>query len=205
MGWVSMLRQHSLDEGGRQRAMEIIERNLRSQQQLISDILEVSQIIRGQMRLEMHPVDLVQAVSAALESVMPTAGAKHQTLTSELATSPLLVAGDPSRLQQIFWNLLSNAVKYTPREGQIHVVVASTASEASVTISDSGVGISQEVLPHIFERFRQGESGPTREFGGLGLGLAIVRHLVEMHGGSVRAASGGAGQGASFTVTLPRV
>jgi PAS domain S-box-containing protein len=205
MGWVSMLRQQSLDDAGRERAMEIIERNLRSQQQLIADILEVSQIIRGQMRLDMHPVDLVQAVGAALESVMPTAGAKHQTLTSDIAESAILVAGDASRLQQIFWNLLSNAVKYTPRDGQIHVVVSNTPSEASVTISDSGIGISADVLPHIFERFRQGESGPTREFGGLGLGLAIVRHLVEMHGGTVRAASEGTGKGASFTVTLPRV
>jgi signal transduction histidine kinase len=205
MGWVSMLRQQSLDEIGRERAMEIIERNLRSQQQLISDILEVSQIIRGQMRLEMHSVDVVQAVSAALESVSPTMGAKHQTLTSSLPETPIMVAGDSSRLQQIFWNLLSNATKYTPREGSIHVVVSTTETEANVTVSDSGVGISPEVLPHIFERFRQGESGPTREFGGLGLGLAIVRHLVEMHGGIVRAASEGAGKGASFTVTLPRV
>jgi PAS domain S-box-containing protein len=205
MGWVSMLKQQSLDEAGRERAMEIIDRNLRSQQQLISDILEVSQIIRGQLRLEMEPVDVVQAVAASVESVLPTAGAKHQTLTSSLPETSIVVAGDASRLQQVFWNLLSNAVKYTPRDGRIHVVVSSTHTEANVTVTDSGVGIAADVLPHIFERFRQGESGPTREFGGLGLGLAIVRHLVEMHGGSVSATSKGSGHGATFTVTLPRV
>ena len=203
MGWVSMLRQNALDATGRDRAMEVIDRNLRSQQQLIADILEVSQIIRGQLRLTMQPVDVVQAVGAAIESVAPTAVAKHQTLTSSFGDTPMLVAGDPSRLQQVFWNLLSNAVKYTPREGRIEVFVSSTVTEVEVTVRDTGVGITPDVLPHVFERFRQGESGPTREFGGLGLGLAIVRHLVEIHGGSVRATSAGRGKGASFTVTLP--
>ncbi|MGH9350128.1 MAG: ATP-binding protein [Vicinamibacterales bacterium] len=204
MGWLSMLRQNALDAAGRERAMEIIDRNLRSQQQLIADILEVSQIIRGQLRLEMHPVDVVQAITAAMESVAPTATAKHQTLATAPPDPPILVAGDPSRLQQVFWNLLSNAVKYTPREGSIDVTVTATATEVAITVHDTGIGIAPEVLPHIFERFRQGESGPTREFGGLGLGLAIVRHLVDMHGGSVRADSPGRGQGASFTVALPR-
>jgi PAS domain S-box-containing protein len=204
MGWVTMLRQNALDEAGRERAMEVIDRNLKSQQQLIADILEVSQIIRGQLRLEMRPVDVVQAVMAAMESVSPTVAAKHQELVSELAPAPLLVAGDASRLQQVFWNLLSNAVKYTPRNGRIDVSVSATASEVDITVKDTGIGIAPDVLPHIFERFRQGESGPTREFGGLGLGLAIVRHIVEMHGGTVRAASSGTGNGASFTVALPR-
>ena len=204
MGWVTMLREPSLDDARRARAMEIIDRNLRSQQQLISDILEVSQIIRGQMRLEMHPVDVTQSVAAALESVGPTAAAKHQELKADLAPGPLLVAGDPERLQQVFWNLLSNAVKYTPRDGRIHVSMHASTSDIEVTVRDTGVGMAPDVLPYIFERFRQGESGPTREYGGLGLGLAIVRHLTEMHGGSVRAESGGAGQGATFTVTLPR-
>jgi PAS domain S-box-containing protein len=204
MGWMSMLRHNTLDAPGRDRAMEVIERNLRSQQQLISDILEVSQIIRGRLRLEMNPVDVVQAVTAAVESVGPTAHAKHQVLDARLPASPVLVAGDSSRLQQVFWNLLSNAVKYTPRAGRIEVSVDGSNADVDITIRDSGIGIAPQVLPHIFERFRQGESGPTREFGGLGLGLAIVRHLVEMHGGAVRAASEGTGRGAAFTVTLPR-
>ncbi len=204
MGWVSMLRQTALDPAGRERAMEVIERNLRSQQQLIADILEVSQIIRGQLRLDLHPVDGGQALTSAIESVDPTVTAKHQALTSSIPDEPVLVAGDPSRLQQVFWNLLSNAVKYTARDGKIDVVLTTTPSDVEIVIRDSGIGITPDVLPYIFERFRQGESGPTREFGGLGLGLAIVRHLVEMHGGSVRAASDGAGRGATFTVVLPR-
>jgi PAS domain S-box-containing protein len=204
MGWVSMLKQPGLDETQRERAMEIIERNLRSQQQLIADILEVSQIVRGQMRLEMRPVDVVQAVTAAMESVAPTAAAKHQRLEAKIPPGPLLVAGDAERLQQVFWNLLSNAVKYTPREGHIDVILQASASEIDITVRDSGVGMAPDVLPHIFERFRQGDSGPKREYGGLGLGLAIVRHLVDMHGGSVRAESSGIGRGAAFIVTLPR-
>ena len=204
MGWVSMLKQPAVDDTRRERALEIIERNLRSQQQLISDILEVSQIIRGQMRLEMRPVDVVQAVTSAMESVAPTAAAKHQTLTATLLPSPVLVAGDPERLQQVFWNLLSNAVKYTPRDGRIDVSVQTSRAEIEVVVRDTGVGMSPDILPHIFERFRQGESGPRREYGGLGLGLAIVRHLIDMHGGSVHAESEGVGKGASFVVTLPR-
>jgi len=204
MGWMSMLRRPSLDDAARDRAMEIIERNLRSQQQLISDILEVSQIIRGQLRLEMRPVNVVNAMTAAIESVAPTAAAKHQELTWSAPPIAYQVAGDPGRLQQVFWNLLSNAVKYTPREGRIVVSMHATATEIEVNVTDTGVGMKPELLPHIFERFRQGESGPTREYGGLGLGLAIVRHLVDMHGGSVRAESDGTGRGASFIVTLPR-
>jgi signal transduction histidine kinase len=184
--------------------MEIIERNLRSQQQLIADILEVSQIIRGQMRLEMRPVDVVQAVTAAMDSVAPTAAAKHQTLNANLLPGPVQVGGDFERLQQVFWNLLSNAVKYTPRGGHIDVTLQASPSEIEVVVRDTGVGMAPDVLPHIFERFRQGESGPTREYGGLGLGLAIVRHLIDMHGGTVHAESEGLGKGASFIVILPR-
>ena len=205
MGWASMLKQDALDAEGRGRALEIIERNARSQQQLISDILDVSKIIRGQLRLDMQPVNIVDSLRAALDSVTPTADAKRQSLTVTLPDEPVVVAGDRERLQQIFWNLLSNALKYTPQRGAIEVVLSSTNSDVEVTISDTGVGIPPEVLPHVFERFRQGEGGPTREFGGLGLGLAIVRHLTEMHGGSVRASSKGVGHGAAFTVTLPTI
>jgi PAS domain S-box-containing protein len=204
MGWVSMLRQGVLDKAGRERAMEVIDRNLHSQQQLIADILDVSQIIRGQLRIDMLPVDIVQTVASAVESVAPTVAAKHQTLTSSLPTEPLSIAGDSSRLQQVFWNLLSNAVKYTPRDGRIEVTIKAESSDVEITIRDTGVGIAPAVLPYVFERFRQGDGGTTREFGGLGLGLAIVRHLVEMHGGSVHAISSGMGHGSSFTVTLPR-
>jgi PAS domain S-box-containing protein len=203
MGWASMLRQQSLDDEGRRRAIEIIERNARSQQQLIGDILEVSQIIRGQLRLDMQAIDLVDVMRTAVESANPTATARRQELRTVLPDRPLTINGDRERLQQVFWNLLSNAMKYTPRQGRIEVSTSVDAHEVFVHVRDTGVGIAPEVLPHIFERFRQGETGPTREFGGLGLGLAIVRHLVEAHGGSVRAESRGAGQGSTFTVALP--
>ena len=203
MGWASMLRQQSLDEEGRTRAIEIIERNARSQQQLIGDILEVSQIIRGQLRLDMQVLDLVDVVRAAIESANPTASARRQDLVATLPATPVVVHGDRERLQQIFWNLLSNAMKYTPRGGRVEVDLVSDAHDVFVSVRDTGIGIASEVLPHIFERFRQGETGPTREYGGLGLGLAIVRHLTEAHGGTVRAQSEGAGRGSTFVVALP--
>ena len=205
LGWASMLKQDALDASGRERALEIIERNARSQQQLINDILDVSKIIRGQLRLELQPVNVVESVRAVIDSVGPTAQAKRQALTAALPEEPVLVAGDRERLQQIFWNLLSNALKYTPQKGEIEVALTSNHETVDVTIRDNGIGIAPAVLPHVFERFRQGEGGPAREFGGLGLGLAIVRHLAEMHGGSVRAQSDGTGRGATFTVTLPTI
>jgi len=204
MGWASMLKQDALDDKGRAHALEVIERNARSQQQLINDILDVSKIIRGELRIEMQPVNILDSLRGVIESVMPTAAAKHLSLTAALPGTPIFVAGDRERLQQVFWNLLSNAVKYTPRGGRIDIVLVATTSEIEVVVRDNGVGMGPDVLPHIFERFRQGESGPTREYGGLGLGLAIVRHLIDMHGGSVRAESGGVGKGSSFIVTLPR-
>jgi signal transduction histidine kinase len=204
MGWMSMLRQPVLDEAGRARAMDIIERNLRSQQQLVSDILEVSQIIRGRMRLETQVISVVDAVVAAIDAVAPAAAARRLSIRQTLPEAPLFVSGDAERLQQVFWNLLSNAVKYTPRDGSIEVVVSGKGGDVEVTVRDSGTGIDPEILPHIFDRFRQGESGPTRTYGGLGLGLSIVRHLSEAHGGSVRAESEGLGKGSTFVVTLPR-
>jgi PAS domain S-box-containing protein len=205
MGWASMLRQDALDDAGRIRAFDIIERNAKSQQQLINDILDVSKIIRGQLRLDLQPVNLVEAVRAAMDGVRPTAEAKHQALNAALPDQPVVVAGDLERLQQVFWNLLSNALKYTPRNGEITVTIAPNQGDVHVTVRDTGVGIAPDVLPYVFERFRQGEGGPAREFGGLGLGLAIVRHLTEMHGGTVGAQSEGAGLGAAFTVTLPTI
>jgi PAS domain S-box-containing protein len=203
MGWASMLRQQSLDDEGRRRAIEIIERNARSQQQLIGDILEVSQIIRGQLRLDMQRLDVIEVMRAAIESANPTAAARRQDLRAALAEHGVMINGDRERLQQVFWNLLSNAMKYTPRQGRIEVSTDADQHDVFVRIHDTGVGIAPDVLPHIFERFRQGESGPTREYGGLGLGLAIVRHLVEAHGGSVKAESDGPGLGSTFTVVLP--
>jgi PAS domain S-box-containing protein len=203
MGWASMLRQQALDDEGRARALEIIERNARSQQQLVNDILEVSRIIRGQLRLDLKPVDVLATVREALESVAPSAAAKHQRIDVELPPEPILVSGDQERLQQVFWNVLSNATKYTPRDGTIRISVAPTSTDVAVTVRDNGIGIAAGMLPHIFERFRQGDAGPTREYGGLGLGLAIVRHLTEAHGGIVRAESDGPGHGAAFTVVLP--
>jgi PAS domain S-box-containing protein len=205
MGWASMLKQNAVDAEGRERALDIIERNAKSQQQLINDILDVSKIIRGQLRLEMQPVNVVESIKAVIDSVGPTAEAKRQSLNASLPEQPVLVAGDPERLQQVFWNLLSNALKYTPQKGRVDVGLVPNHEVVEVTIRDNGIGITAEVLPHVFERFRQGESGPTREFGGIGLGLAIVRHLTEMHGGTVRAQSEGAGHGALFTVTLPTI
>jgi PAS domain S-box-containing protein len=203
MGWVRMLQTDALDADGRARALAVIERNAQSQEQLIGDILEVSRIIRGQLRLDMKPVDLVEVVHAAVDSVNPTVVAKRLELTVQLPSGPVVISGDRERLQQILWNLLSNAAKYTPRDGRIVVTISSDPQEVAVAVRDSGVGIAPGVIPHIFERFRQGDSGTTREFGGLGLGLAIVRHLTEAHGGTVHAHSDGLGRGAAFTVTFP--
>jgi len=203
LGWLQILRQEAIDPDKRGRALEIIERNASAQQQIINDILEVSQIVRGQLRLDMQPLDVVAAVEAAVESVRPTTLAKRQTVTLEVPAERPLVSADHARVQQMLWNLLANATKYTQREGHIDVVVRIGDGDAEISIRDNGVGIAAHALPHVFERFRQGHAGPTREYGGLGLGLAIVRHLADMHGGAVRAASDGNGLGAAFTLSLP--
>ncbi len=205
LGWLQILRQDAIDPEKRARALEIIERNASAQQQIINDILEVSQIVRGQLRLDMHPLDIVGAVEAAVESVRPTTLAKRQTVALHVPAGRPAVSADHARVQQMLWNLLANATKYTQRGGHIDVTVAVGDTDVEITIRDNGVGIAAHALPHVFERFRQGHAGPTREYGGLGLGLAIVRHLADMHGGAIRAVSEGAGQGASFTLTLPLV
>ena len=203
LGWLQILRQDGIDSDKRERAIEVIERNARAQQQIINDILEVSQIVRGQLRLEMQPVDIAAMVETAIESVRPTVAAKRQTVTLDAPRIPVLVSADSARVQQMLWNLLSNAMKYTPRDGRIAVSVRLRPLDVDITIADNGIGIDPHMLPFVFERFRQGDAGPTREYGGLGLGLAIVRHLVEMHGGSVGASSQGIGHGAVFTLSLP--
>jgi PAS domain S-box-containing protein len=203
LGWLQILRQDTIDIDKRNRALEVIERNARAQQQIINDILEVSQIVRGRLRLDVKAIDLAAAVEAAVESVRPTVSGKRQTLAVTLPAMRAVVSADPARLQQMLWNLLSNATKYTAREGRIEVTVAVGEVDAEIAIRDNGIGIAPGTLPHVFERFRQGDAGPTREYGGLGLGLALVRHLADMHGGSIRASSEGLGHGAVFTLALP--
>ena len=203
LAWARMLRNGQLDQEATTRAVESIERNVRAQAQLIGDLLDVSRIITGKLRLDVRPVDLAAVVEAAVESVRPTAEVKGVQLQATLEPHAGLVSGDPDRLQQVVWNLLSNAIKFTPKDGRVEVRVARTESHIQLTVSDTGKGIHPEFLPYAFDRFRQADSTITRSYGGLGLGLAIVRHLVELHGGQVRAESAGEGRGASFVVELP--
>jgi PAS domain S-box-containing protein len=203
VGWAHLLRTGNLEPADRDRAVETINRSAKSQAQLISDILDVSSIITGKLRLTPEPVSLRLVVQSAMDTVRPAAAAKGVRLEAELIEGAAQVKGDANRLQQVVWNLLSNAVKFTPREGAVHVRLAATGDQAEIVVRDEGRGITPEFLPHVFERFRQAENGGERGSGGLGLGLAIVRHLVELHGGTVLASSAGEGQGATFTVRLP--
>jgi PAS domain S-box-containing protein len=203
LGWAQMLRRETLSPEATGRALESVERNARAQVQLLSDLLDISRAITGKLRLESHPVDVVTSIEAALESIRPAAEAKSITIDLHRDAARSLVTGDVDRLQQVFWNLLSNAVKFTPKHGHIAVNVHRVNSHVAVAVTDSGVGIRREFLPHVFERFTQADTGSSRTYGGLGLGLAIVRHLVELHGGSVSVSSAGEGMGATFTVELP--
>ncbi|MBD2021068.1 PAS domain S-box protein, partial [Leptolyngbya sp. FACHB-36] len=203
LGWATMLRSKQLDETMITRAIETIERNARAQNQLINDLLDVSRIITGKLRLDVRPVVLVSIVEAAIDSIRPAADAKSIRIQSLLDPAAGPISGDPDRLQQVFWNLLSNAVKFTPKGGRVQIRLERINSHVEVTVSDTGQGISPEFLPFVFERLQQADSTTTRVHGGLGLGLAIVRHLVELHGGSVQAASEGNGKGATFVVSLP--
>ncbi len=199
-GWVRMARSGMLDEKGIARALETIERNARAQSQLIDDLLDVSRIVTGKIRLDIRPIDLTGVIQAAVDSIRPTADNKHVRLEVMLDPRAEPLSGDPDRIQQVVWNLLSNAVKYTPKEGRVQVRLERVNSHVEITVSDTGEGISEEFLPYVFDRFRQSDATSTRHHGGLGLGLAIVRHLVELHGGSVHAYSAGVNQGATFTV-----
>jgi PAS domain S-box-containing protein len=203
LGWSSMLRDSRLDEKTFKMAVEIVERNARTQQQIVDDILDVSRIITGHLRFDTAPTDLRGVVEAAVDTVRHAAAAKNITLRAEFEPGVGPVMGDPRRLQQVVWNLLSNAVKFTPIGGGVRVAVAGEGAHALVTVNDTGSGISPAFMPYVFDRFRQGDQSTTRVHGGLGLGLSIVRHLVELHGGSVRAASEGEGLGSTFTVELP--
>jgi len=202
LGWTQLLRGGKLDQARVARALGAIERNAKLQVQLIEDLLDVSRLITGKLCLESTPVDLVTVVDAAVDSVRESAAAKGVALETQLdAPGPL--AGDGARLQQVVWNLLSNAIKFTPRNGRVTIRLERTGAEAELRVSDTGRGIASEFLPHIFDCFRQADSSSTRIHGGLGLGLAIVRHLVELHGGNVQAESAGVNEGATFTVRLP--
>ncbi|MBD0369739.1 MAG: PAS domain S-box protein [Pyrinomonadaceae bacterium] len=203
LGWTRMLRTKQLDENTSIHALETIERNVRAQTQLIEDLLDVSRIITGKLRLETRPVELVPVIEAAIDSIQPAAEAKEIVLERALDPTASPVLGDTARLQQVVWNLLSNAVKFTPKGGRVRVSLERSDSYAAISVTDTGVGISQEFLPYVFDRFRQADSSSTRAHGGLGLGLAIVRHLVELHGGIVSATSDGTQRGARFTVNLP--
>nr|WP_290225731.1 response regulator [Trichocoleus desertorum] len=203
IGWVQMLRSGKLDAAKVNYALETIERNARLQTQLIEDLLDISRILRGKLHLETAPVDLVPTIEAALENIQLAAEAKQIQITTHLEPRGKFIAGDAARLQQILWNLLSNAIKFTPMGGSVEVCLTYVDLQAQITVKDTGKGINAEFLPYVFEYFRQADSSTTRNFGGLGLGLAIVRHLTEIHGGTAQAASPGEGQGATFTVTFP--
>jgi PAS domain S-box-containing protein len=203
LGWASMLLSGTLDPPTSARALESIERNTRAQVQLIDDLLDVSRIISGKLRLHVRAVDLIPVIEAALEATRPAAEAKGIQLELALDAGAGPVPGDPDRLQQVFWNLLSNAIKFTPKGGRVRIRLERIDSRVRIRVADTGKGIAPEFLPYIFDRFRQAESPTTRTQGGLGLGLAIVRHLVDLHGGTVRADSAGEGQGSTFTLELP--
>jgi signal transduction histidine kinase len=203
LGWSQLLRGPAgADAAVLAKGLRVIDRNARAQAKLIDDILDVSRIITGKLRLELRPLELESVIRAALEVVRPAADAKNIELCSSVETGAA-VSGDPDRLQQVVWNILSNAVKFTPEGGRVEVALCRERAAATIRVRDSGRGIESDVLPYVFERFWQADSSPTRRHGGLGLGLAIVRHLVELHGGSVYAESAGPGLGSTFTVRLP--
>jgi signal transduction histidine kinase len=201
--WTQLLRGERREPGGGERALDMIERSTKSLAQLIDDLLDVSRIVAGKLRVERQPVDLGALVGAAAESARPGASARGVELLAHVTPGVPPVIGDAARLQQVAANLISNAVKFTPRGGRVEVTFGRVADGARLAVSDTGVGIEPEFLPHIFERFRQADSTSTRRYRGMGLGLAIARHLVELHGGTIDAVSRGANQGATLTVIVP--
>jgi CheY-like chemotaxis protein len=202
-GWARMIQSGALDEAARTRALEVILRNAAAQARLIDDLLDLSRLTAGRMRLDFERLDLNATIEAALETVRPAAGAKNLTLVATLDPSVGRLDGAPDRLQQVIWNLLMNSVKFTPPGGRVEVASRRGQGTVTIVVTDTGRGIDPAALPHVFEPFRQEDSSSTRSQGGLGLGLTLVRRLVELHGGTVTAESPGRGQGATFTVTLP--
>ena len=217
LGWAQLLRHRKFDEKTTVRALETIDRNTRSLATLIEDLLDVSQIITGKLSLNLRCIDLISTVEAAIDTLAPAIAAKNIEIITDFDQTAGQIFGDSGRLQQVAWNLLSNAVKFTPDGGQVRVILrkleGTLASESAccehlspsveIEVSDTGQGIATEFLPHVFERFSQADGSATRSYNGLGLGLALVRHFVEMHGGTVQAESAGKGQGARFLVRLP--
>jgi signal transduction histidine kinase/CHASE1-domain containing sensor protein/ActR/RegA family two-component response regulator len=203
LGWSRMLEGGTLDDAVTQQAVETIWRNAKAQAQIVDDILDVSRIITGNLYLDLHPLEVVPVVENAINVVRPTADAKGIKIERYFDRTPAMISGDANRLQQVVWNLLSNAVKFTQNGGRVCVKVSQGAGVVEVSVSDTGQGINNEFLPYVFDRFRQADSTTTRQHGGLGLGLAIARHLVEIHGGTIRAESPGVGRGATFTIRLP--
>ena len=203
LGWAHILRSRRMSEAELHEGLEVIERNARMQTELIEDLLDMSRITSGKMRLDVQPVEPATFIEAAIETVRPAAEAKGITLSKLLDPAAGPVMGDPNRLQQIVWNLLSNAIKFTGKDGRVQVLLERVNSHVEITVADTGIGIKPEFLPHVFDRFRQADSSATRTAKGLGLGLSIVKHLVELHGGSVQVTSPGEGQGATFSLQLP--
>src|SRR5262245_30618464 len=203
LGWSRMLLTGQLPTERQQKALETIDRNARSQAQLIEDLLDISRIVSGKLRIELRTVDLSAVIAAAVEAVRPAAEAKRIRIESIISSGAGPVLGDSERLQQVIWNLLSNAIKFTAREGFVTIELRRVESQVELNVTDNGIGISADFLPHVFDRFSQADSSITRARGGLGMGLAIVKSLVELHGGVVSVFSKGAGQGTTFSVKLP--
>jgi PAS domain S-box-containing protein len=203
LGWTQVLKRQPALQGALLEGLDVIERNARMQAQIIEDLLDMSRIVSGKIRLDVQRVDLASVVEAAVTAIRPTAQAKGIRLQVVLDPLARAVSGDPHRLQQVFWNLLTNALKFTPKDGRVSVTLERVNSHLEVSVSDNGEGIDPAFLPHVFERFRQADASTSRQYGGLGLGLSIVKQLVELHGGSVSAKSAGAGKGSSFRVALP--
>jgi PAS domain S-box-containing protein len=205
LGWTTVLRSGRVDAASFERGLEVIDRNVKRQARLIEDLLDVSRIVSGKLRMDLQPLDPRPAVEAGLEAVRPAAGAKRIRLDVDYGPRPLTVLADAARLQQVVWNLVANAVKFTPEGGRVEVRLDGGSGKVRLTVRDDGIGISPEFLPHVFDRFCQATTGSARTHMGLGLGLTIVRHLVEAHGGTVEVKSAGVGQGATFVVSLPSV
>ena len=203
LGWSRLLMTGNLNADAATRAIEIIDRNTRLQAQLIEDLLDISRIITGKLRLDLRAVPVASIIEGALESVRPTADVRHLTLDVALAAGTESMRCDPARMQQVIWNLLSNAIKFTPEGGRITIGAERDGHTLTIAVSDTGMGIDADFLPYVFDRFRQQDAASTRIHGGLGLGLSIVRHLVELHGGTVEARSEGPGLGSTFLVRVP--
>jgi PAS domain S-box-containing protein len=203
LGWTQILQRSGPTPADLGKGLEVIERNVRAQSQLVEDLLDTSRIVSGQMRLDVQPLMPYAFVHGAVEAMRPAADARGIRLVSLVDPTAGLVSGDPQRLQQVIWNLVSNAIKFTPNGGQVDVVVRQMDSSIEISVADTGIGIDKDFLPHVFERFRQADASSARQYNGLGLGLSLVRHLVELHGGSVGASSDGPRKGATFYVRLP--